>query len=487
MMENIASAALLADEIPLGVIQLDEGYQSSWGDWTERNARFPHQLKWLADRVRGSGFTPGLWLGPLTAHPKSRLASDHPDWLLRNRHGRFVSPGLISGFLGRALDPTHPGVADYLRRLLDTAVSNWGFSYLKLDFMYAGALLGKRYNPRMTRAQAMRKAFQIIRDAAGDDTYLVGCGAPLGPAVGLVDAMRIGADTAPMWGASYGAVGRFMQDNPSLPSLRNSLQNVASRAWIHNRWWTNDPDTLMIRDTQTALTEDEVLAQNTLLGLSGGLLLLSDDLDALPPERRAKAAALFPPLLVGMDVLDLFSHEMPECIVVPVDRPWGRWRLIGLFNWRDEAVRRELPVDVLPHRDKSYHIVDFWAQRYIRLRAGEKRPVLHLPSHGAVLLGIRECKATPQLVATTFHISQGAEITALKVSAEMVTLDIELDRLARGAVWLALPSRPKAAFLNDEPLPATAIHTVSSGIWAIDCRVNRVGTLQVVWDPATAT
>ncbi len=481
MMENIASAALLADEVPLKLVQLDEGYQSIWGDWTERNSRFPHPLKWLADRIRGSGFTPGLWLGPLTAHPQSQLATRHPDWLLRNTHGRPASPGLISGFMARALDPTHPGVEDYLNTLIRTVVHEWGFPYLKLDFMYAGALDGQRYNPHMTRAQALRHALSIIREAAGDETYLVGCGLPLGPAVGMVDAMRIGADTAPQWGPSYGKIGKFLKRNPSLPSLRNSLMNVATRAWTHNRWWTNDPDTLMVRDTQTSLTADEVLAQVTLAGLSGGLTLVSDDLEALPPERRELIAALLPPLTEGVDVPDLFEAAMPETVVAPVAHPWDRWRLVGLFNWGDAPVERTLPDSLGLNRQQAYHIVDFWERRYLRLDGSSFAPVLHLAPHGVALLGIRAVREAPQLVATTFHISQGAEVSAWEAGMDAVSLTITLGRSAHGEVWLALPSRPIRILVNDEMMPENSVRRVAPGIWAIACDVKRTATLHVAW------
>ncbi len=478
---NLAAAALLADEVPLQVIQLDEGYQAMWGDWTARNERFPHDFQWLAGRIRGSGFTPGLWLGPLTAHPKSRLAIEHPDWLLRTRHGRPVSPGLISGFLGRALDPTHPGVQGHIRGLVESAVHEWGYPYLKLDFMYAGALVGQRYNARITRAQALRQIFKIIRDAAGSEAYIVGCGAPLQPAIGLVDAMRIGPDTAPVWEPNFGSVGRLLKRNASLPSLRNSLRNVATRTWMHNRWWTNDPDTLLARSTQTQLTDDEVLAQATLLGLSGGLLLLSDDLEALPLERRAMVAALFPSLLDGMDVLDLFQKEMPEEVVVPIARAWGHWRLVGLFNWSDAPVERTLPVDLSLDKRKPYHLFDFWERRYLRVEPGALPPVFHLPPHGAVLLGIRPVVSDAHLVTTTFHISQGAEITEWKLEAGAVSLTLEVKRLARGEVWLALPTRPKSAFLNDKPLPDDAVRIVATGVWAVTCYINRRGALRVTW------
>ncbi|HQE92831.1 MAG TPA: alpha-galactosidase [Anaerolineae bacterium] len=481
IIHNLAAAALLADEVPLQVIQLDEGYQALWGDWTTRHERFPHDFHWLAGRIRGSGFTPGLWLGPLTAHPQSRLVSEHPDWLLRTRRGRPVAAGLISGFLGRALDPTHPGVQSHIRHLVESAVHEWGFSYLKLDFMYAGALVGQRYNPRVTRAQALRQIFQIIRDAAGSEAYIVGCGAPLQPAIGLVDAMRIGPDTAPAWEPTFGSVGRWMKHNASLPSLRNSLRNVATRTWIHNRWWTNDPDTLLARSTQTQLTPDEVLAQTTLLGLSGGLLLLSDDLEALSPERRAMVAALFPPLLDGMDVLDLFQKEMPEEVVVPIARPWGHWRLVGLFNWSATPLERTLPADLSLDKRKPYHLFDFWERRYLRMEPGALPPVFHLSPHGAVLLGIRPVVSDAHLVTTTFHISQGAEITAWQLEANTLTLTLEVQRLARGEIWLALPSRPRAVFLNDKPLPDDARRLVATGVWTVTCSINRRGTLRILW------
>lgn len=481
VIENLAAAALLADEVPMEVIQLDEGYQSQWGDWTERNNHFPHDFRWLAERIRGSGFTPGLWLGPLTAHPKSSLALHHPDWLLRTTHGRPASPGLISGFIARALDPTHPGVQAHIRGLVREAVHEWGYGYLKLDFMYAGALAGQRYNARVTRAQALRQVFQVIREAAGDDAYIVGCGAPLQTAIGLVDAMRIGPDTAPSWEPSYGSVGRLLKRNPSLPGLRNSLRNVVTRTWMHNRWWTNDPDTLLMRSTQTQLTEDEVIAQATLIGLSGGLLLLSDKLDALTPERRALTAALFPSLLEGMDVLDLFQKPMPEEVVVPIARSWGRWRLIGLFNWGDTPVERTLPADLSMDQRKPHHIFDFWERRYLRLEPGALQPVFHLPPHGAVLLGVRLAHSVPHLVTTTFHISQGAEITEWQLAGNELALTLDLQRLAQGEVWLALPSRPSEVFLNEKPLPDDTVRAVSPGVWAVKFYVNRQAALRVGW------
>ena len=45
----------------------------------------------------------------------------------------------------------------------------------------------------------MRAGYDAIRRGAGDDAFILGCGAPLGTCIGVVDGMRIGPDVAPSW------------------------------------------------------------------------------------------------------------------------------------------------------------------------------------------------------------------------------------------------------------------------------------------------
>ena len=84
-----------------------------------------------------------------------------------------------------------------------TAVQNprprFGYDYLKLDFLFAAAAEGTRHDPGLTRAQTLRRGLEAIRRGAGKKTFILGCGCPLGPAIGIVDGMRIGPDVAPHW------------------------------------------------------------------------------------------------------------------------------------------------------------------------------------------------------------------------------------------------------------------------------------------------
>ena len=65
---------------------------------------------------------------------------------------------------------------------------------------------------------------------------------------------------------------------------------------LHRRWWINDPDCLLVRQEDTRLTPAEVQTLATVLALSGGSLIVSDDLPALAEERVEWLARLLPPL-----------------------------------------------------------------------------------------------------------------------------------------------------------------------------------------------
>jgi alpha-galactosidase len=116
----------------------------------------------------------------------------------------------------------------------------------------------------------------------GDDVHLLGCGCPLGPAIGVVDSMRIGADVAPFW---RDALSRGPGRDYDFPSARNALRNSIARAFLHGRCGGTTPTALLVRDRRTKLTLDEVIALATVVAVSGGTFLLSDELPGLAGER----------------------------------------------------------------------------------------------------------------------------------------------------------------------------------------------------------
>ena len=272
-----------ADEWPFDVFQIDDGFQSAIGDWLHTNEKFPSTLEKLANDIAAAGFRPGLWIAPFLAAPESALARNHPEWFATMQSGNRLI-GSVNEHWGGAvhvLDTTRADVLAHLEQLARDLVA-MGFTYLKLDFTYAPGLPAIYDAPVPARAR-VRAGFEAIRRGAGEDAFLLGCGAPLGPCIGIVDGMRIGPDVAPYWEPRQGFAGY----EACAPSTLNALNATLARQFMHRRLWLNDPDCVMLRTTETQLSPDEVRRWALAVGDSGGMVLVSDDLALLGADERA--------------------------------------------------------------------------------------------------------------------------------------------------------------------------------------------------------
>ncbi|TBN56583.1 alpha-galactosidase [Glaciihabitans arcticus] len=268
--------------LPLDVIQIDDGWETVVGDWTP-NERFPTGMSGLADQIRDRGSLPGLWLAPLIALPGSTLATEHPDWLVHNESGQ----PLVAGFNWEshyfALDTTHPEVQQHLRAVF-AEVTGWGFQYLKLDFLYAGALVGVRHE-NIPRERVYREALELIREVVGPDVYLLGCGAPLIPSIGVLDGARVGPDTGSDW-----AKPATISD-PSHEGGLNGFAASVERLWMRDLFQV-DPDVAFFRSTGTTLTEPQkqVIVDAARVA---GFRSTSDPLAWLSDSERAELGEFF--------------------------------------------------------------------------------------------------------------------------------------------------------------------------------------------------
>ncbi|WP_350274030.1 alpha-galactosidase [Kribbella sp. HUAS MG21] len=98
------------------------------GDWEVDPAKFPDGLDGFIARLKDLGLDFGLWVEPESVSPKSRLAADHPEWILRTA-GR--EPVLIRNQL--LLDLSREDVAEFVWNTLDRLLSSYNISYLKWD------------------------------------------------------------------------------------------------------------------------------------------------------------------------------------------------------------------------------------------------------------------------------------------------------------------------------------------------------------------
>ena len=228
VVENLTAIGDL--QLDIDVVQIDDGYQAELGDWLTLSDRFD-SLEDIVGRIRQAGRRAGIWVAPFLVGERSTTFGDHPDWVVG---GADCGTGWGDQQL-RALDVTHPGAEAYLRDVF-TTLRGIGIDYFKVDFLFAGAMEGRRAHA-LPGVDAYRHGLRLLRESIGEDAYLLGCGAPILPSVGLVDAMRVGPDIAHTYEPEDGDL--------SQPSQRAAARNTRWRAWQHGRFWVNDPDCLV--------------------------------------------------------------------------------------------------------------------------------------------------------------------------------------------------------------------------------------------------
>jgi len=448
VLDNVA--AISEHGLPLDFILLDDGYQTAIGDWLSLDAgKFPQGMEPVTAAIRAAGRIPGLWTAPFGAAVSSRLFAEHPDWVLRDEAGEPVVGWAHSGVDCYALDCTHPQVLAWLRETFEWMRRQWGFDFFKIDFIFAAARPGRRHDPATTRAQALRRGLEAIRGAIGDDAFLLGCGAPLGPCVGLVDGMRVGPDVDPNWHPIW-------SHDLSMPATESALCNSLARAPFHGRLWANDPDCLLVRQRgpEMDLVLNEVRTLAALVALLGGMTLDSDHLPAVRPGRLKYLRQALPPTGVSARPLDLFDSEMPHLLLLPIVRDWARWWVAGVVNWGDHTTETTLRLADLGLPLGRYHVYHYWRRRYLGVTGDAVTIRRHQPHETAVLL-FKPVSDRPDLLTTTFHVCQGAvEVASLQVAGE-----------ERGAVVSVVLEKAGRQF-------GEVLFTVPEGWRAVEARVD---------------
>ena len=380
--------------LPFGcdTIQLDDGFYRAFGDW-EGNERFPHGMKWLAQKIRSLGLKPGIWLAPYVIAETTDVFRQHPDWLVHNPDGtlnQLGSPQARPKLY--ALDISHPGAAEWLRQLFHTAAHDWGYDMFKIDFVEWSLLAAERYHdPSATKAGLYRRGFEIMRAAIGPQRHLLDCG-PGNTTVGLLDSMRIELDQPPLNWKQY-----FLTSASSAPA-------AAKRYYFHKRTWINDADHIGL----AYCTIPQAQAVATIIALSGGNTIAGDRLTDLDPIRLEILKKAFPSSGEAARPIDLFERDRPEIFALPLKRKFGEWLVLGLFNG-DEKAPTEKKIDLARlglDPAKTYIAFDFWNQRFY----GELHEsfTARVEPASVLLLSIHERRGVAQFLSTDRHIAQGA-------------------------------------------------------------------------------
>ncbi|GKX65334.1 glycoside hydrolase family 36 protein [Inconstantimicrobium mannanitabidum] len=265
ILENLE--AFSSRKLPIDIFQIDDGYQHAVGDWLNINEKFPNGMKALADKIRANGYKAGLWLAPIVCEKNSDIYKKHPEWVVAKAG---YNPGWSGNFY--TLDFYNEEVRQYLREVFDTVLNKWNYDLVKLDFLYAVALI-KRDDK--TRGEIMYEFMEFLREIVGDKLIL-GCGVPLGPAFGLVDYCRVSSDVDLTWENKFGSTMNYRERVSTI----NALTSTIGRQHLDKRVFLNDPDVFILRSENNSLTEDQKYTLFLLNILLGSLTFTSDNINS---------------------------------------------------------------------------------------------------------------------------------------------------------------------------------------------------------------
>jgi alpha-galactosidase len=260
------------------IFQIDDGWETCVGEWEINQEAFPNGLKTIVKQIDEAGFIPGLWVAPFLVTKKCRIFREKPEWVLRDKKGKPIVAGFNPIWDGQhyCLDISRDDVLDYLQSIIGRAIDDWGFRYIKLDFLYAGMFDGHFANPA-SPFELYDRACKILTSRKQTVDKLpvayLGCGLPLGVSYKYFPLSRIGADTREMWdwnaAKMIGHIGR--------PSAYINLLDTIGRSFMDNSVFINDPDVVFLRSKNCKLNarEKELIALvNFLLA---GQIMFSDD------------------------------------------------------------------------------------------------------------------------------------------------------------------------------------------------------------------
>jgi hypothetical protein len=392
------------------VVQIDDGWQAGLStNGPDRNfsthkprGPYPSGMKAIADKIKADGLVAGIWFMPFAGTYYDPFFKDRQDWFVKRTDGAPYE----TAWGGTCLDMTHPGPRAYLAANARRMAQEWGYGYFKMDGLWTGTGTRQQYvnsgykddgigdalfhNPEKTNLEAYRDGLKLVREAAGQGVFFLGCCAPqnmrsYGGAFGLVDAMRIGPDNGADW--------RGLMRGPIFGSRHY---------FLHGRVWYNDPDPVYVR-TNLPLKHAQLIC--SWVALSGQLNLSSEWLPGLPPDRLDLLKRTMPAHGLLPRPVDLFESDPPRVWLLTDTRHGRRRDVVGLFNWADKEATFDEALARIGLPEEEYDAFDYWGNALASPCKGRLR--VPVPAQSCAVLSLRPAAAHPQLLSTSRHVTQG--------------------------------------------------------------------------------
>ncbi|RED64965.1 alpha-galactosidase [Cohnella lupini] len=351
------------------------------------NKLTPEELSESVRRVRANGQKPGIYFSPFAywgKDPERPVEGfegyAYRDLLLKDHAGNLL-PTLDGAY---AMDLSHPVTLERIRRELDRFVE-WGFEYVKADFLAHGALEGKHHLPDVRSGiQAYHLGMAVIRDTLKPERI----GRPF----------FINVSIAPLFPHGYAHSRRISCDAFGLIGDTEYMLNALTYGWWINDtlYRFNDPDHTVLHksDNQKETTAHEGRSRLTASVIAGTSLLLGDDYRLEEAAARARSWMTRPEVMdlarkgVTFRPVEGTSGNKAEDIYLlqSEDEAW-----VAVFNFDpDHAVSKRIELTRLGIQSgKEVSVREIWDGREMRFDDARKAIEIELQPAESVLLHFR--------------------------------------------------------------------------------------------------
>ncbi len=419
-------------EIPIDYFQIDDGWQPAVGDWTTANKKFPQGMTFLADQIHRYGYKAGLWLAPLIVEKDSTIYQQHRDWLVTHDGERLVEAGYNPGWGGLfngtyyLLDLELPVVRAHLKNVFEVVLQQWGYDLVKLDFLFAAALIPRNGK---SRGQLMWEACQFLRECCGEKLIL-GCGVPLAPAWNVFDYCRIGPDIGLNWEMRSAELINMRERI----STRNALHNTIGRRHFSGRYFANDPDVFILRKNDNDLSPQQRFSLLAINQIFGDLLFTSDNIGGYDTATMNLYRSTFPAL----------KHK-----IIRVDQDGELYRI--WFQVEDALNRMYFAAANLSRTDRKIALPEGVWYRNGEGFVEEPKAVYFKPFETRIFLALTE--QIPGIAGSDLHLFPGSEVANLSKNGEAIHLSLSPQTVGTGNLLLRVAPGTTDAKINGKTYP----------------------------------
>jgi hypothetical protein len=237
---------------------------------------------------------------------------------------------------------------------------------------------------------------------------------PVDHSYGIVDILRASEDAD----HGYETGDSTLAQTEFTGLFTETVLGTTNRFFYNGRVFWNDGDGFHIYKYNASdkkdFTAQEAKVDATFHAMAGNTLFVSEAFNVpYPPDRIELLKRISPPTMDTGYPVDLFAHKPARVWNMPVERPFGNWNILTVFNFtgnnpsRTSTTSLDAAKDLRLDANKEYIAYEFWSKKLIGTFKGtfKTRP---LAPYDVDIYSIVEKQNRPVLISTSRHIRQMA-------------------------------------------------------------------------------